>query len=345
MKARKSLVALAAALVIVGTGWAALKNRNSAADMTLAAQKFLESLSDEELARAKLNYDDPARLDWHFIPKAERKGLQIRDMGAEKRKLAHGLLHTGVSRLGYEKATTIMALEAILHELEKERKDGPIRDPERYYFTVFGEPSAQGRWGWSVEGHHLSLNFAVRDGKLASLTPAFYGANPAEVVTDIGIGPEKGTRVLKQEEVLAFELFGSLKPEQRAVALIAEKAPAELRGAGEPQPPGTAPEGLPASEMSESQRQTLQSLIQAYTDNMPQEERADRLRRVTEAGLEKVYFAWAGADRPGIGHYYRLQGPTFLVEFVNTQPDSLGNPANHIHSVWREMDGDFGVER
>lgn len=345
MRTGKPLFLLALALLLAGAGWAALKYKGAGGDMTRTAEAFLGALSPDERSQAALAFDDPARLDWHFIPKEKRKGLQIKEMNADQRKLAHALLASGLSHLGYDKAVTIMELEAILRELEKERQAGPIRDPQRYYFTVFGEPSAEGQWGWSIEGHHLSLNFVVRDGKVAASTPAFFGANPGEVKTDVGVGPKKGTRVLSKEEDLGFELLNSLSEEQRKVALIAEKAPGDLRAAGEPQPPDTSPEGLAAEAMTDAQKETLSRLVAAYAANMPAEVAQARLAQVRQAGIEKVHFAWAGADQPGIGHYYRIQGPTFVVEFVNTQPDSAGNPANHIHSVWRQLDGDFGVAR
>ena len=191
----------------------------------------------------------------------------------------------------------------------------------------------------------MSLNFVVEDGKAAAVTPAFFGANPAEVKTNVGVGPKKGTRVLRDEEELGFTLLHSLDNDQQSKAVIAEKAFAEIRAAGEPNAPDAPPAGLPAKELKGEQVEILWSLLNAYTDKMPTEVGAARIAEVREAGIENVYFAWAGADKPGIGHYYRVQGPTFVIEFVNTQPDALGNVANHIHSVWRRMAGDFGLSR
>jgi hypothetical protein len=241
-----------------------------------------------------------------------------------------------------------MSLENILRELEKKRTDGPIRDPERYYFTIFGTPEATGKWGWSVEGHHLSLNFVVDQGRCVGHTPSFFGSNPATVKSHdqpIAGAPPAGTRVLAKEEDLAFQLFNALDEAQRKVALLAPKAPKDIRGAGEPQAPAGSPEGLPASRLTDSQKQILQELIKVYADNMAADIAAIRLADIDRAGLDQVYFAWAGANRPGIGHYYRLQGPTFVVEFINVQPDAEGNIANHIHTVWRDLRGDFGVKR
>jgi hypothetical protein len=336
-------VAGLAIVVVTTAGAIGLKFDPVGGDMTKAADRFLASLSAEQAVKARLAFEDPRRLDWHFIPKAERKGLQIKEMTAEQRKLAHALLHSGLSEIGHDKASTIMSLEAILHELEKNRQGAQIRDPERYYFTVFGAPSIQGKWGWSVEGHHLSLNFVVSDGKLVSATPAFFGANPATVQTELSVGPKKGQRTLAKEETLAFELLKSLTADQRKEAVIDQEAPKDIRGPATPQPPMDAAAGVAGSKMTEAQLKTLWGLIESYAANMPQEVGAAWLSEIKKAGTEKVHFAWAGADKPGVGHYYRLQGPTFLVEFINVQADSANNPANHIHSVWRSMTGDFGV--
>ena len=342
---RRPFLALTLLLFLSGAALGMLKFRPAGADMVHSAQQFLSGLSADERAQATMSFDDRGRLDWHYIPKDKRKGLQIKHMGAESRKRAHALLASGLSALGYEKAVAIMSLEAVLRELEKQRQGGPIRDPERYYFTVFGEPAAKGRWGWSVEGHHLSLNFVVTDGQTSSVTPAFFGANPAEMKSELSFGPKKGTRVLRDEEELAFKLLASLSDEQRRAALIADKAPADIRAAGETHAPNTPAEGLAAKQMQAEQVQTLKALLRAYTEKMPAEIGAARLAEVEQAGIERIYFAWAGADKPGIGHSYRVQGPTFVIEFNNTQPDSAGNPANHIHSVWRQMAGDFGLTR
>lgn len=344
MNSRKTVILMALAMVAAGAGWYRYFAAGVGADMTVAAQEFLASLSDQQRTTAVVPYDSAQRVQWHFIPMPTRKGLQIKEMDAPQRKKALALMQAGLSQVGYDKATTIMSLEAILRELEKERRSGPIRDPERYYFTIFGTPAATGQWGFSVEGHHLSLNFAVSDGKLSSHTPAFFGANPTTVHHHVHGGPEVGHRTLAQEEDLAFKLLGSLSAQQRKLAVIAGKAPADIRAAGQPQPPETAAEGLAAAMLADDQSAVLWALIETYARNMAPEIADARLDEIKQAGLDKVHFAWAGADRPGIGHYYRVQGPTFLIELVNTQPDSAGNPASHIHSVWRDLRGDFGIQ-
>jgi hypothetical protein len=265
-------------------------------------------------------------------------------MNQHQRDLAHKLLRSALSQVGYDKAATIMELEQILRALEGEQ--GRFRrDHLRYYFSIFGKPALGGKWGLSVEGHHLSLNFVIHDGKVTSHTPAFFGSNPALVKGNVGVGPKMGTRVLDQEETLAFDLLRSLGEAQAKLAVIAEKAPRDIRAAGESQPPQTDPVGLSAGSMDQNQRELLLAIIRAYTENMPATVAAQEWSEIRDGGVENIHFAWAGATEEGIGHYYRIQGPTFLVELCNTQPDSAGNPANHVHTVYRSMKGDFALER
>lgn len=342
MRHRLIILAWCAVMLFVGGGWYLAQLHQAGTATTRAAIALVKSLDEKQRQQVVLSYDTPQRLGWHFIPKDQRKGLQLRDMSPQQQKLALEVLRAALSQIGADKAQAIMDLENILNHLEGE-KARFARDPLRYYWTVFGQPSEDGKWGLSIEGHHLSLNFVFDGNRVVAHTPAFFGANPAVVKGDYPVGPKKGTRVLKKEEVLAFELLKSLDDPQRRKAVLADKAPSEMRAAGEPHPPQTKPEGLAAAELSTEQVEILRSLIGAYLENMPEEVARQRWEEINKADLKNVYFAWAGAQEPGEGHYYRLQGPTFLVEFVNTQPDSAGNKANHIHSVWRNMAGDFGV--
>ncbi|MBI3838379.1 MAG: DUF3500 domain-containing protein [Planctomycetia bacterium] len=343
MKHRRLTIALGVAAVCLAAGFGYLKLSASGVEMTLAAEKFVKSLSAEQRAKAILAYDTPQRTDWHYIPKPTRKGLQVKEMNDEQRTAALDLLHSTLSALGYGKATKIMRLETILHELEKQRTGGPLRDPQRYFFTVFGQPDVNGRWGLSIEGHHLSLNFVVDHDKVISSTPTFFGANPGVLLADYGPEFKKGLRVLAKEEELAFQLLQSLTPEQRKTAVIAQKAPSDVRGAGSARPPLSPAVGLAAGEMSKDQVTILRTLIEEYAHNLPDDVAADRLAAIEKEGYSGIKFAWAGAEKPGIGHDYRVQGATFLIEFNNTQPDSAGNLANHIHSVWYNLAGSFAI--
>jgi len=343
MKSRILSLALLVLLAVGSTSWSYFKPNTTGVEMTTAAVEFVESLDNKQREITVLAYDTPDRLKWHFIPLAHRKGLQVKDMSDAQRKLAHALLESSLSELGYSKATSIMQLETLLHHLEM-GKGANIRDPYRYYFTLFGQPKTDARWGLSIEGHHLSFNFVVEAGKIIASTPQFMAANPAEVKEDYLPSVKKGTRILGKEEELAFTLVNSLNEEQAQVAVIDATAPKEIRGAGEPQPPQDTPVGLAADKLSEEQQKTLHGLIGEYLAAMPKEVSTKRLAEIEAAGgLPKIFFAWAGAKKPGVGHYYRVQGPTFLIEFVNTQPDAAGNPANHIHCVWRDVRGDFAL--
>lgn len=344
MKPSSRFVALILLLVAGTVSTAYFRVGGVGADMTGKATAFVGTLTDEQKSVAVLAFEKPERVDWHFIPKEYRKGLQLKEMNEAQRKAAHALLQTALSEIGYEKATNIMQLEHILHMLEQERNSNKwARETDRYYFTIFGTPSEKGDWGLSIEGHHLSLNFTVKDGEVVSSTPTFFASNPSTVKNEVEGGLPKGTRVLKNEEQLAFDLVNSLTAEQKATAIIAETAPAEIRAAGEPQPPADEKVGIKFTELDDAQQGTMKKLVGSYAENMPKEIRDARIDAIVKAGPENVRFAWAGATEPGIGHYYRIQGPTFLIEFVNTQPDPAGNPANHIHCVWRDMNGDFAI--
>jgi hypothetical protein len=300
--------------------------------MAEAARNFQAALTPAQLAKAALPFESDERMNWYFVPRA-RQGIPLKELDSTQRLLAHAFLSAGLSQRGYLKATTIMSLEEVLRVLEGGR--GTSRDPDLYYFTLFGQPSESETWGWRVEGHHLSLNFTVVKGRMIASTPLFMGANPAEVKD----GPRKGLRVLRLEEDRARELLQSLDATQRALAVFDTTAPRDIITGNARKVESDTPKGLPASKMKNGQRNLLLALLDEYARSMPPEVAAERLEKIRKAGLDKVHFAWAGSAEPGQPHYYRVQGPTFLIEYDNTQ-----NRANHIHSVWRDFDGDWGLD-
>ncbi len=312
--------------------------------MVRAATAWLDTLAPEQKARALRPYDDAARTGWHFIPKFERKGLALREMVPAQQQHAYDLLRAALSQAGYDKSRAIMRLDEMLR-LQEGAKARNIRDAERYFFTIFGTPAETGTWAVSVEGHHLSLNFVVRDGRVVDSTPQFFGANPAEVRRRFADLPEPGSRVLRDEEQLAFDLVRSLSDEQRGRAIVAAESPADIRAAGEPQSPREAPRGIRRDALTDEQRGLLERIVRTYCAAMPDEVAAERLELLAaaEGGWDAIHFAWAGATEPGVGHYYVVEGPTFVIEFCNVQPDAEGNPANHIHCVWRDRTGDFDL--
>ena len=331
---------IAGAILIVSALGLTVTAGPSSTAMSAAATRFLESLNGEQRQRATFAFDGEERTHWNFIPTEifPRNGLTLGQMNQSQRTLAHDLLKTGLSQRGYMTATQVMELEKVLAALENAQPLRPnrfARDPERYFFSIFGSPSTRNTWGWRVEGHHMSLHFTVVDGKLVAGSPSFFGSNPAEVRE----GPRKGTRVLGPEEDAARSLVESLDASQREKAIINTTAPNDIVTMASVKIDPLSPVGIPASALTASQRALLRSLIDVYTGKMADDIAADRVARIEKAGWDKVAFAWAGPLERRQKHYYRVQGPTFLIEYDNTQ-----NDGNHIHSVWREFHGDFGVD-
>jgi len=330
---RMKRLAIAAALVLVSVTASTVASQRSATAMSSAASKWLASLSPEQRDRAVFPFDSEERMRWHYVPNETfpRKGLTIKDMTESQRALAHELLKTGLSARGYLTATSIMELEKVLRAIEGGVR--MARDHEAYLFSVFGTPGDKQAWGWRFEGHHLSVRFDVVGAKMTASSPAFFGANPAEVRD----GPQKGTRVLGAEEDAGRALLDSLDATERAAAILPIEAPGDILTTTKVTVDPLSPIGLKASAMTKPQRELLMSLIDVYAGLMAADVAAERMDRLKKAGLENIAFAWAGETEKGKKHYYRLQGPTFLVEYDNTQ-----NDGNHIHSVWRDFNGDFG---
>jgi hypothetical protein len=343
MTPKNILAGLALACGLAAAAYVAREAEGSGGKMTTAAAKLLASLSDEQKKRAALPFESKERLRWFFTPqqagkKPTRKGLPLEDMTPGQKRLAFELLRTGTSKAGYDKAVGIMGLEDVLLGLEKGK--GPVRNREWYFVTVFGEPTKTGKWGWRLEGHHLSLNFTLDGGEVVSATPAVFAANPA-VVRD---GTSKGYRALP-ESIDAYEaLLASLDEEGKKEARQAKLHP-EIKEA-EARPTVGEPAGLAAEKMTEKQQAALWKLIEGYAGRLADDIAAAELARIKKAGLGKTYFAYAVEEKkPGKPHTYRVQGPTFVIEYINEQPDAARNPANHIHSAWRNMAGDFGLSK
>lgn len=317
------------------------KKVNPDTQPVVQAKAFLATLTEEQKAKAVMGFDSEKRVAWHFIPMATRKGLPLMEMNAEQQAAAMKLLRSCLSPLGYQKAEKTMGLEKLLKTIEGDKGQNE-RNPVKYYYTIFGSPAPKQRWGLSIEGHHLSLNFVFNGNRIIDSTPQFYASNPAVIKQDYE-GFEKGLALLKPEEQVAFELVNSLSKEQLDKAMLTDKTPTEIRNAGSPQPPSPLSQGIVVTELSDTQRETLKKLLTAYTAKMKQAVAQGRWDLIEEAGWDKVRFAWSGATKAGQGHYYVVQGPTFLVEFINVQADAAGNPANHIHCVWRDMTGDFDL--
>jgi len=307
----------------------------SADAITAHATRWLESLDEDQRRAATFAFDDEERTTWHFIP-GDYAGLGLYEMNTAQRTLAHDLLRAATSSTGYLKATTIMMLERVLRDMA-ERRGGEAahRDPERYWLAVFGAPG-EAPWGWRLQGHHLSLNFSLAGDEVTAFSPAFMGASPAEVRE----GPHAGLRPLAAEEDLARALLNSLDEEQLAAAMIEPTAPRDvILGPGREATLLGEPRGLQSSAMTRKQRTALMSVVREYAHNLRRETARDELGKIRKAGTGNLYFAWAGSTRRGEPHYYRIHGPTFVVELDNTQ-----NDANHVHTVWHDLTNDFAVD-
>jgi hypothetical protein len=329
-----------------------------AARMAEAASAWLDALAPEQRAKATFDFDDVAeRTSWAYFPR-NHQGLPLLEMDPAQQKRAHALIALSLSRHAYGKVTTIMGLESVLNNIEGRRADA-VRDPGRYFVSVFGAPGSA-RWGWRLEGHHVCLNVTIADAGLVSPVPIFLGANPAEVRH----GDTPVIRPCGEEEDVARELIASLDADQRREAVLCDRAPPDFVLTNAPLVPDTClpgelappllarlfdsmreedretlrldiatPRGLPASRMHATQRDLLRRLIDVYVDRLPEAIAAIERARIDE---DAVHFAWAGEERPRRGHYYRLHGPSFLVEYDNTQ-----DGANHVHAVWRSPERDF----
>ena len=315
--------------------------------MTEAARAFVATLDTEARDRAVYPFASPERENWHYVPRP-RNGLARRDMTDAQLAASEALIRASASESGASKALAIMDNETLLGDIE--RAAGTLwheRDPGLYMFTVFGEPSpnggdpnggdsgAGGPWGWRVEGHHVSLNYAVFGDEVVAVTPSFLGANRAEVLH----GAHKGRRILPDEEELGRALFTSLDDLQRNRAVIYPSTPREFFTRNSRRVEIAKPLGFPASMMSADQRERLMALIGVYTDRKPADIAAQALKQIESDGVQNIVFGWAGSVHRFQPHYYRLHGPAFYAEYDNTQDN-----ANHIHSVWRDVPNDFGAD-
>jgi hypothetical protein len=341
-------VTVAVAIATAAVAGSIAASQRSAAAMAKATTALVDSLTPEQRQKMVMPLDSTERTRWNFIPTNmfPRQGVPLKEMTEPQRKLAHELLRTALSQRGYTITVAVMNdLEAILRDTEAAARakaaesgrgggrGGQVRDPELYYFAVFGTPGGKAPWAWRVEGHHISLHFTIANGNTVAAAPSFFGSNPAEVRE----GPKQGFRALDREQDAGRALVMALDEAQRKSAIIQETAPNDILTMTNVTVDPLSPPGLAASAMTPKQRELLMQLIEVYTSQMAADTAAERQAEIKKGGVDKISFAWAGPVEPGQRHYYRVQGPTFLIEFDNTQ-----NNGNHIHSVFRDFESDFG---
>lgn len=295
------------------------------------ARQLVDATPQPQRAALLQPFTEAARGDWHYTPR-RRDGVAWKAMSAQQRDLTTALLRSALNAQGLDKVRALMALEITLRELES---FGPTRDPEDYALVIYGEPGSGG-WGWRIEGHHLSLHFSLDGERYVATLPQFFGANPAVVPRDVGGGaPRAGFRLLGREEDLARQWLGSLSGAQRERAIFDTRTYGDIATRNAAQARPLDPVGLSLADMDAAQQAQVLALIGAFADHLQPELAQARLARVRAAPLETIRVGWAGSTAPREPHYFRIQGANFLIEFDNSG-------GNHIHSVWRDFDGDFG---
>jgi ribosome-binding factor A len=302
-------------------------------DLSKTAQKFITSLNAQQQKKALYTSNSEEKYNWHFFPKTDRKGISLGELDEQQKKAALELVRLCFSENGVQKVNDVMSLEGVLKSLENRGAGDGYRDAGKYYFILFGKPDEKSSWGWRLEGHHLSFSFTSKNNKLVSATPGFIGANPA-IVPD---GPQKGKAALREETEKGFALVNMLSKEQMTQTLISDRALPDIITFVSRRAYIEKPQGIFYSALNKEQQAKMMELVEVYIRRYTKLFADDMLSELKAAGLEKLQFAWAGSLQPGAGHYYRIQGPTIIIEYDNTQ-----NNANHIHSVLRDLKHDFG---
>ncbi len=309
-------------------------NHLQAQKAVTVANQFIKTLNDSQKVETVFPFDNGERYNFHFVP-MERKGITFNEMNDTQKKAALDLIKTCLSENAFHKTQQIMQLDAVLKILEQRKPEDHFRDTGNYHITVFGVPSDQTIWGWRFEGHHFSFNFSFDKQKMVGGTPGFLGSNPGIVME----GPQKGEQVLKEETEAGFALLHSLNEKQSQKAIIDTGAPADIFTFDKRNAMIEGTNGIYYNDLSAAQKQLMLQLINVYVHRYTKLFADDMLKEIQKAGLENLRFVWMGHTQPGLGnpHYYRVQGPTFIIEYDNTQ-----NNANHVHSVLRDLKHDFG---
>jgi uncharacterized protein DUF3500 len=319
------------------TDMTAMTDMSPASEITTAVRAWLDGLDEAQRAEATFPFVTRERFVWAYTP-GPRQGLAIRDMRPTQRAASSAIVASAMSPRTAGEIAAIIALETVLGQLEQQggRPGWLRRDPELYWFAVFGDPGSSSPWSWRVGGHHVAIHVTVVDDRVVGATPSFLGANPAVIPS----GPGAGVRTLPGEEELARAVLGELTREERDVAVVDAAAPADiLTGTGRLADLRSVPVGIRHADLGSPRRAALERLIRHYLERVRPEVAVAAWERIVAAGLGDATFAWAGSDVPGRGHYYAIRGPSFVIEYDNTQ-----NGANHIHAVWRDLENDWGED-
>ncbi|WP_212748460.1 DUF3500 domain-containing protein [Maribacter algarum] len=311
----------------------------TAQNLSEKATTFLNLLSDEIKEKVLFELEDEERFNMNYVP-IPRKGPTFHDFDEKQKAAALDLLQSSLGKEGYRKTQEIIALEKVLRIIENDDNDKmpdgrPRRDPLNYHFCIFGDPASKAPWGWRFEGHHISLNFTSAEGKISASTPSFFGTNPGIIKTT----NQEEKEVLKKEAELGFQLINSMNETQLKVTRFTEEAPLDVSSANHRKVEKLYPEGISYTALSEDQKEVLLQLLNVYLSTFEPHFESSFWEKIKDSGIDNLTFAWAGSLQPGTGHYYRIQGPTLLIEYDNTQ-----NNANHAHAVVRDLTNDYGED-
>lgn len=306
--------------------------------LSAVAGDFIKTLDASQKPLTLFSFDSDERYNFHYFPINDRKGLPLDKMTEAQKSLVMKLLSASLTDNTVKKINDIIELENILKVLENRKPDDHFRDPGKYHLAIFGEPGDTNIWGWRFEGHHISFHFSAKDNILVAGTPGFLGSNPA-IVPD---GAQKGKEILKDEKVLALKLLNSLSKDQLKSALLSGDAPGDIITRVERKALIKDPGGISYVQMTSAQRENFIDLVELYVHRYKNSLADKMLKEIKDAGFDNLRFAWAGHTQTGIGHphYYRIVGPTIIIEYDNTQ-----NNANHVHTVVRDLLHDYGGDQ
>ncbi len=309
---------------------------------TLNAQKlvdkanaFIGTLNDVQKTKALYPFDTAERYRFMYVPLDDRKGISMNELSDVQKEAVFELLKTSLAAETVKKIKAIMLLDNVLKELEHRKPEDHFRDPGKYFLTIFGIPSAKTIWGWRFEGHHIAFHFSANRKELVAGTPSFLGSNPGIVLQ----GPQKNENVLKDETDKGFAMLHALSAEELKKAIIDTAAPNEIITAASRTAMIANPAGLRYSDMTPANQQMFLQLLTLYIHRYTKLFADNMLKEIQTAGLNNLWFTWAGSTEHVLGkpYYYRIQGPTIIIEYDNSQ-----NNANHIHTVIRDLNNDFG---
>lgn len=324
---------LASALVF----FAAIRPNTFAADksatkeIAVAAKKFLATLDDTQRGKVVYEFkDDAQRKRWSNLPTGavQRGGLRMGDLTKPEREAAMAVLAAALSPNGYEKVAQIVEADELLKTSGGRMTFG--RD--EYYISFLGQPSTTDPWMIQFGGHHLGLNITLV-GEHGALTPSHTGAQPAFYELE-----GKTIRPLGRETDKAFALVNSLDESQRKQAILGFQMRDLVLGPGR-DGQTIQPEGIKGSALTDKQREMLLDLASEWTGIMYEgaaKTKMDELKK----NIAETWFAWSGPTEKGSAAYFRVQGPTVIIEYA---PQRLGgDPTKHIHTIYRDPTNEYG---